>query len=99
METILYFYNLATSGKNKFTEEEVSDLVNYALNSNAIYNTIISVTDSNPFGIKLPDEAAKADVIAAIEMVYEKSHKGDREKAVTLAIAKLLGVDADVNIK
>ena len=99
VETILYFYNLATSGVDKFTETEVSDLVNYALQSDAIYNTLLSVTDSNPFGIKIPDEAAKADVVAAIEMVYEKSHKGEREKNLTLAIAKLLGVDGDIKIQ
>lgn len=96
--TILHLYNLATSGVTKFTEDDIIDLIDYTLKSDAIYNTIISITDSNPFGIKIENPSTLESIVNTIEHIYEKSEKTEKERNVAIAIAKLLGVEKDLNL-
>lgn len=93
---VLSLYNLATSGVDKFTPDNISDLVGYAMASDAIYNTLMSVP-SNPFGIELSSDA-KAVLADTIESEFAQSGQSAKEREIYLAIAALLGIDKDVNL-
>lgn len=98
VNAILSLYNLATTGVEKFADTDVADLVGYALRSDAIYNTLISVSTSNPFGIQIQDEATRANLVTAIEDNYAQSGQTQRERDIYNAVATLLGLDAEVNL-
>jgi len=93
---VLSLYNLATSGVDKFTPDDISDLVGYAMASDAIYNTLTGVT-SNPFGFEISDDA-RAALADTIESEYAQSGQTPKELDIYLAIAALLGIDKDVNL-
>ena len=93
---VLSLYNLATAGVDKFTPDDIGDLAGYAMASDAIYNTLLSVP-SNPFGIELGADAA-AELAGTIESEFAQSGKTDKERDIYLAIAALLGVDGNVNL-
>lgn len=96
VNSILSLYDLATSGVEDFTEDDIADLVNYAVESDAIFNTLVSISHSNPFGIQIEDEAARADIVKAIEDHYAQSGKTPRERDIYNAVATLLGLDGEV---
>ena len=99
VNAILHLYDLATTGVENFTEEDIPELVRCAKNSDAIYNTIIGISASNPFGIEIPDEATRTEIADAIEEYYEtNSDHSSRERALYQAVAALLGLDAEVNL-
>jgi hypothetical protein len=81
-----------------FTEDDIGKLVNYAVESDAIFNTLKSISTSNPFGIEIGDKQAQKDVANAIEDCYEQSGKTDREKEIFYAVATLLGVEERVDL-
>ena len=93
---VLSLYNLATAGVDKFTPDDIGDLAGYAMASDAIYNTLLSVP-SNPFGIELGADAT-AELAGTIESEFAQSGKTDKERDIYLAIAALLGVDGNVNL-
>lgn len=93
---VLSLYNLATAGVDKFTPDNIGDLAGYAMASDAIYNTLMSVP-SNPFGIEVGDDA-KAMLAGTIESEFAQSGKSAKEREIYLAIASLLGVDKAVNL-
>ena len=45
---ILAIYNLATTGVENFTEEDIPQLVDYAKKSDAIFNTLMSMSEGRP---------------------------------------------------
>jgi len=96
--SIISLYGLATSGVEEFTEEDVDKFVGYAIDSDAIFNTLISISASDPFGINITDQEKRTELIDAIEDHYEQSGKTDREKDIYKAVAKLLGLDEEVKI-
>lgn len=98
VNAILSLYNLATTGVEQFADTDVADLVGYALKSDAIYNTLISISTSNPFGIQIQDEATRANLVTAIEDNYAQSGQTQRERNIYNAVATLLGLDAEVNL-
>lgn len=99
VDAILHLYDLATTGVENFTEEDIPELVRCAKNSDAIYNTIIGISASNPFGIEIPDEATRTEIADAIEEYYEtNSDHSSRERALYQAVAALLGLDNEVNL-
>ena len=98
VNAILALYNLATSGVENFTEEDIIDLVNHALESDAICNTIVSISTSNPFGIEMPDEDTREEIANTIEEFYAESAQTERIRTVCEAIATLLGVEEDVKL-
>lgn len=98
VNAILHLYDLATTGMENFTEEDIPELVSYAIESDAIYNTIVSISVSNPFGIEIPDEATRSQIADGIEEFYSQSGKTQRERDLYNAVAALLGVDAEVNL-
>ncbi len=98
-DAILSLYNLVSSDQSLFTEDTMVDLLNSAIKSDAIFNTLVSVSTSNPFGIKITDKNARADIADAIEDFYGKSGKTDRERDVCNAISTLLGIEDAVKLK
>lgn len=98
VNAILHLYDLATTGVENFTEDDIPELVSCALESDAIYNTIISISVSNPFGIEIPDEAMRTQLASGIEEHYAQSGQTQRERELYNAMATLLGLDAEVNL-
>lgn len=98
VNAILALYNLAATGVEDFTEDDISKLVNCAMDSDAIFNTLVSISTSNPFGIEIPDETVRADLAKAIEDNYAQSGKTQREYDIYNAVANLLGLDEDVDL-
>jgi len=98
VQTILSLYDLATTGTEEFTEEDIADLVSYAIGSDAIYNTLMSISESNPFGIEVPDEESCKEMANAIEELYQQGERTERERQVYMAVAKLMGIDAYVEL-
>ena len=98
VNAILALYNLVTNGIEEFTEDDISTLVNHAVESDAIFNTLMSISTSNPFGIEIGDKQAQKEVAKAIEDCYEQSGKTEREKDIFYAVATLLGVEERVDL-
>lgn len=98
VNAILSIYNLATSGMDDFEKEDINKLVDYAVKSDAIFNTLNSVATSNPFGIEIDTESTRTTFIEAIEEGYAASGKTQRERDIYNAVAKMLGLDAEVNL-
>lgn len=98
VNAILSLYDLATSGVENFTEEDVDELVHYAVESDAIFNTLTSVAAANPFGIEIPDEETRTELANAIEEHYAQSGRSQRERDIYNAVATLLGLDAEVDL-
>lgn len=98
VNAILHLYDLATTGVENFTEEDIPALVACAVESDAIYNTIVSISVSNPFGIEIPDEATRTQLADGIEESYAQSGQTQRERDLYNAVAALLGLDAEVNL-
>ncbi|MBE6974397.1 MAG: hypothetical protein E7436_02780 [Ruminococcaceae bacterium] len=99
VQSILSLYDLATSGVANFSKEHIADLAGYANASDAVFNTLMSISDSNPFGIEIPDESARNDLVDSIEELYEASGRTQREAQIYTAIARLLGIDEYVELK
>lgn len=98
VNSILSLYNLATTGMENMTEDDIAGLVNYALESDAIYNTLMSVSTSNPFGIQIEDEAERASLAKVIEENFAQSGKTQKERDVYNAVTTLLGLDGEVSL-
>ena len=98
VDTILSLYNLATAGFENFTKDNIADLVGYAMDSDAIYNTLMSISTSNPFGIEIPDKSTRKELVKAIEDFYEESGQTDRERNIYMAVATLLGIEEYVEL-
>ena len=98
VKAILSLYTLLTNGVEQFAGENIADLAGSARESEAVFNTLISISVSNPFGIEIGDEAVRAELIQTIENEYAQSSKTDKEHSIYGAIATLLGLDAEVNL-
>ena len=98
-DTILSLYNLIISDQELFTEEHMVDLLNGAIKSNAIYNTLVNISTSNPLGIKITDKYTISVLVNAIEDFYDESGKTARDHDACKAIATLLGIEDAVKLK
>ena len=98
VDAILALYNVTMSNTTPLTEEKVTELVNSSLQSDAIYNTLISISDSNPFGIELKDTDARTNMINTLEKQYDQSGKTPRELNAYRAVATLLGLENEVDL-
>jgi len=98
VNSILSLYQIAT-GAGEFTEEDIPQLVGYAIESDAIFNTLVSISTSNPFGIEIPDDGSREQLIDGIEKYYGESGKTERERDIYMAVATLLGLDGEVKLK
>lgn len=98
VRSILSLYNLVTAGADQLTEEDIGELAGCAVESDAIYNTLVGISVSNPFGIEMGDDGAQAELAKMIESSYAESGKTQRELEVYNAIAMLLGLDAQVDL-
>lgn len=98
VNAILSLYNLATSGMEDFTEEDIPQLAGYLMESDAIFNTLVSISTSNPFGIEIEDAATRKELVEGIETYFAESGKTQRERDICTAIATILGVEGDLKL-
>ena len=98
VDAILALYEIATKTE-EFTEDDIAGLVNFGIQSDAIFNTLTSISTSNPFGIEIPDDGSREMLIDGIEKHYGESGKTEREYEIYMAVAKLLGLDEEVKLK
>ncbi len=97
VDAILSIYNLATKGGEGVAEDEAKKLINQAAQSDAIYNTIVSIGTSNPFGLEL-SESELYDFANDIQEAYEESPKTEKDKRFYNAIAKMFAVDDRIEL-
>lgn len=95
--TMNFIYNLAKQGFNSVTSEDIQKLANAATNSNAVYNTLTGISESNPFGIKITNEETRANLIRDIESAFAATAKTEKDTAVYKSIARILGLEDEVN--
>ena len=98
VDSILALYEIATGAK-EIGEEDIGELVGYAIESDAIFNTLVSISTSNPFGIEIPDDGSREQLIDGIEKYYGESGKTQREYDIYMAVATLLGLEGEVKLK
>ncbi|MBE6916330.1 MAG: hypothetical protein E7470_00305 [Ruminococcaceae bacterium] len=98
VNAILELYNLATSGTDNFTEENLKNLFGYANKSDAIYNTLVGISTSDPFGMKIEDPAARQELANAIAEVYGDTAKTAKDQSIARALATMLGVDKELKL-
>jgi hypothetical protein len=98
VDSILALYEIATGAK-EIGEEDIGELVGYAIESDAIFNTLVSISTSNPFGIEIPDDGSRQELVDGIEKYYGESGKTQREYDIYMAVATLLGLEGEVKLK
>jgi hypothetical protein len=94
VDSILALYNVLTTGLEEFNQESVTELLGYAKKSDALFNTLMSVSDDNPFGIEYPTEADRESVAQTLREIYDMSEKTQKDKEIINALSALLGAGA-----
>ncbi len=97
VNAILSLYEFATGDLNNVEEEDIPGLIDYAIKSQAIYNTLVSISEENPFGIEVNDEKDLRDIAEKLDKYYEEdmadsANDKERVKGVYKAIATFIGV-------
>ena len=98
VNSIQSLYNVITQGAGTFTPEDLMDLVEYAKNSDAIFNTLVSISGSNPFGVTYPDAASRDAMIQIIRDGYAQTQKTQKDQQICNAIASLVGLGDALNL-
>lgn len=99
VEAIVSLYTDVTASMESAPEEGIAELFEYAEESDVIYNTIVSVSEDDPFNVEFSDEAERQAVADTIAQIYEqKTTKSDKAQGVATALANLLGVGAELNL-
>ena len=94
VRALFSFYKLL----KKNDTAQIQNIANAAAQSTVVYNTLTSVSESNPFGLKFNNEEKRANWVQAIESAFAESTKTEKDKAVFQSIARILGLDKDVNL-
>lgn len=94
---IKFIYDLSKTGINDITAEDIQKLAEAAVNSNAVYNTLTGISESNPFGLKINNEETRANLIRDIESAFAASAKTEKDIAVFNAIARIFGLEDKVD--
>jgi len=94
VRAILSFYKLL----KKNDTAEIQNIADAANKSTAVYNTLTSISESNPFGLKFNNEEKRANWVQAIESAFAESAKTEKDTAIFNSIAKVLGLDAEINL-
>jgi hypothetical protein len=102
VNAVLSIYKIATSGVDKIKTEDIPELAKYAIDSDAIFNTLNSISTSNPFGIDIKTPETREDIANAIEENYAKSLETETDKQrvydVYMSVTKLLGLEVEVEL-
>ena len=93
VDSVLLFYKILTADTQGLTKEEVYDLAKCAQTSDAIFNTLVSISDNDPFGIQISDSSMRSYFTSAISEFYADSGKTERDYEICRAVSNLLGVD------
>lgn len=98
VDAVVALCNQITAGTQESPEESMADLFTYAEQSDVIYNTIVSISETDPFGVEIDDAATRVNMANTIAQAYAQTGKTDKDQGVAQALAKLLGVDAELNL-
>jgi hypothetical protein len=104
VNAILALYEFATGDLSNVGEDDIPELVDYAIKSDAIYNTLVSISEEeeNPFGIEFTNEDDLNYIAEKLDENYEKdiadsANDKERVNGVYKAIATFFGVNDRVN--
>jgi len=99
VNAILALYEFGTGDLSKVTEDDIPGVVDYAFQSDAVYNTLMKIAEGgeNPFGIKIETESDFEYIADMMDKNYETSlekHADEAEKVhnIYTAVAKFLDV-------
>ncbi|MBR6743762.1 MAG: hypothetical protein IKM00_00890 [Clostridia bacterium] len=81
---------VALDDKNLTDKELAKELVDFAKDSDVIYNALMKVSDSIVIEV---DEDDRADIKKGIEEYYAESGKTEKERAIFNAVAKLFAIE------
>ena len=98
VDAVLEIYDLAMGGVNSFREEDIQTLIDSAMKSDAIYNTVIVLGDSGKVLFKIETEDQREFMIDAIEDYYDESEKTEKEHKLFMAFATAIGLDKDIEL-
>lgn len=99
VDSILILLEIVGSSGTGIEQENMEDLARCAMESDAIYNTLMSISGSDPFGIEIKDKELCKVLEEDIESAYAKSGKTERERKIYYAIAALLGIEKNVSLR
>ena len=102
VDAILALYEFATGDLDNVEQEDLPGLIDYAIKSTAIYNTLVSISEENPFGIEVEDDDDLKTVAEELDKLYaqdmeDSANDKERVKGVYVAIAKFVGVSDKVS--
>ena len=101
VNAVLALYDFATGDMSNVKEEDIPKLTGYAIDSTAIYNTLNSVSTSNPFGIKVENEGDRNTIAEYLDKYYsiDMEEEADKQRVynVYAAIARVIGVENNVS--
>ena len=104
VNAILALYEFATGDLSNVDEDDIPGLVDYAIKSDAVYNTLVSVSeeDENPFGIEFTNEDDLKYIAETLDENYEKdivenANNKERVEGVYKALAAFFGVSDRVS--
>jgi hypothetical protein len=81
-------------GDKKLTDKELAkELVDFAKESNVIYNALMKVSDSIVIEV---DDDDREDIKKGIEEYYAESGKTEKERAIFNAVAKLFAIEVNL---
>lgn len=98
VDAVLEIYDLAMGGVNSFRKEDIQTLIDSAMKSDAIYNTVIVLGDSGKVLFKIETEDQREFMIDAIEDYYDESEKTEKEYKLFMAFATAIGLDKDIEL-
>ena len=81
---------VALDDKNLTDKELAKELVDFAKDSDVIYNALMKVSDSIVIEVEEDD---RADIKKGIEEYYAESGKTEKERAIFNAVAKLFAIE------
>jgi hypothetical protein len=84
---------LALDGKKLTDKELAKELVDFAKESNVIYNALMKVSDSIVIEV---DDDDREDIKKGIEEYYAESGKTEKERAIFNAVAKLFAIEVNL---
>lgn len=80
---------IAIEDKDLSDKEVVKDIVDFAKESNVIYNVLMKISDSVVIELDTNDREEVAD---GIELYYAETDKTEKDRAIFNAVAKIFGV-------
>lgn len=92
VHSTLLLLRLITTDPDGLSAADIARFAQCAAESDAIFNTLMTIAEENPFGIKIENGALRVELTNAINDFYAVGGKTDRDREVCRAVASLLGL-------